>query len=980
MADISKIKVPDGTSYNIKDNSQTRSNHNHYDSDMVPLVHKKYESTSYYGTTNDWENTSWYFMSVKPDEWYKPWRVKLKVHTYCPNYSGYHSYTWSEIYGRETSMIYADWNEKYNSAHTYITFYPLKKAGFDANYGHAIGISIYNADSRTSSAYYRTFEIDYYECENCTVTILDTPVKWSAWTGTGTTNYGSLTSLDATTRGLCETNDANTTTENRIGYFAGKTGNKGIWATSLFMEDANGTYQNICTASDGTVTSSNRTTGTTKIANTNGFKVGSSIWFTNTTYSANTNINGSAVIYSSTSIFDTRYSFNTTLTAGSLTIYQPLYLVGTIDSVDNLFYLDSVWWTQTPNDPDKVYVLVGGVFDSTTSNCRATLYEQNKWYRYNGSSLVEIVNEANYANKSNAANLTTTQYGVAHYADTSGTFKNNPCLITSSTGGLEVKGHIAGDSGATGHGLYGGGGYHNAYNNILLHGDVTTGSSGIAFISDKITASTGAVTSINQPSDRGFIQYHACGITTASAEGTNPTLATSGENGRLVIGIGNDATDQLWLQTPGRTGLIHQVAATSYVIPDTGNTSGSVGSATKPIYVEGGIIKAGSYTLGAACEKAVDTTVTSGSANLVTSGAVYTAIDNLPEPMIFKGSVGTGGTITTLPTAAAANEGFTYKVITAMTTPVTAKVGDTVISNGSEWIVIPSGDEPSGTVTSVGITNGGGLTISGSPVTSSGSITVGHSNSVTAQTTQKVYPIKIDAYGHISAYGTSPTTLSGYGITDAKIASGTITLGSNTITPLTSASTLDATKLSGTIPTSCYTDTKNTAGSTDTSSKIFLIGATSQAANPQTYSQDTAYVGTDGHLYSNSKQVVNLSDTQALTNKTYNGYTLAGACAKAVVTSVDTSASLPTSNAVKTFVEGKGYVTTDTKNTAGSTDTSSKIFLIGATSQAANPQTYSDNEVYATSGVLTTKSVQVGGTAATMQYNSTTQAIEFVFT
>lgn len=70
---------------------------------------------------------------------------------------------------------------------------------------------------------------------------------------------------------------------------------------------------------------------------------------------------------------------------------------------------------------------------------------------------------------------------------------------------------------------------------------------------------------------------------------------------------------------------------------------------------------------------------------------------------------------------------------------------------------------------------------------------------------------------------------------------------------------------------------------------------------------------------------------------------------------------------------------TDTKNTAGSTDTSSKIFLIGATSQAANPQTYSDNEVYATNGVLTTKSVQVGGTAATMQYNSTTNAIDFIF-
>lgn len=60
-----------------------------------------------------------------------------------------------------------------------------------------------------------------------------------------------------------------------------------------------------------------------------------------------------------------------------------------------------------------------------------------------------------------------------------------------------------------------------------------------------------------------------------------------------------------------------------------------------------------------------------------------------------------------------------------------------------------------GTVTSVGVQNGGGLTVSGSPITSSGTITVGHSNSVTAQTTQAVYPIAIDAQGHISGYGTA---------------------------------------------------------------------------------------------------------------------------------------------------------------------------------------------------------------------------------
>lgn len=71
-----------------------------------------------------------------------------------------------------------------------------------------------------------------------------------------------------------------------------------------------------------------------------------------------------------------------------------------------------------------------------------------------------------------------------------------------------------------------------------------------------------------------------------------------------------------------------------------------------------------------------------------------------------------------------------------------------------------------GTVTSVGLTNAtnGGLSISGSPITSSGSITVGHSNVLSAaQTTQAVYPIKIDKNGHISEYGNAisiPTKVS----------------------------------------------------------------------------------------------------------------------------------------------------------------------------------------------------------------------------
>jgi hypothetical protein len=39
----------------------------------------------------------------------------------------------------------------------------------------------------------------------------------------------------------------------------------------------------------------------------------------------------------------------------------------------------------------------------------------------------------------------------------------------------------------------------------------------------------------------------------------------------------------------------------------------------------------------------------------------------IPEAMLFKGSLGTGGTITSLPAAASTNKGFVYKVITAGT-------------------------------------------------------------------------------------------------------------------------------------------------------------------------------------------------------------------------------------------------------------------------------------------------------------------------
>lgn len=127
------------------------------------------------------------------------------------------------------------------------------------------------------------------------------------------------------------------------------------------------------------------------------------------------------------------------------------------------------------------------------------------------------------------------------------------------------------------------------------------------------------------------------------------------------------------------------------------------------------------------------------------------------------------------------------------------------------------------------------------------------------------------------------TTIAADGKTDTL----TLTAGSNvTLTP-------DATNDKVTIASA---DTKNTAGSTDTSSKIFLVGATSQAANPQTYSHDTAYVGTDGCLYSGGTKVLTAhQDISGKVNK--SGDTMTG--------------RLTTTKAINQIITGSGTAASD---------------------------------------------------------------------
>lgn len=218
-------------------------------------------------------------------------------------------------------------------------------------------------------------------------------------------------------------------------------------------------------------------------------------------------------------------------------------------------------------------------------------------------------------------------------------------------------------------------------------------------------------------------------------------------------------TDELQvdvIKTHSSSGANTMTAGTDGQILKTNGTSSYWGSVTLDNVTDGTTRKLSDYALKASpalsgTPTAPTATAGTNTTQIATTAFVTNAINALPEPMIFKGTLGTGGTITTLPAAAAGNTGYTYKVITDGTyQSIAAKDGDTFISNGSSWTLIPSGDEPSGTVTN--IATGTGLI--GGPITTTGTIS-----------------IDTDVVAQISDIPTQ-TTVSGWGFTKN---TGTIT-------------------------------------------------------------------------------------------------------------------------------------------------------------------------------------------------------------
>lgn len=103
-----------------------------------------------------------------------------------------------------------------------------------------------------------------------------------------------------------------------------------------------------------------------------------------------------------------------------------------------------------------------------------------------------------------------------------------------------------------------------------------------------------------------------------------------------------------------------------------------------------------------------------------------------------------------------------------------------------------------------------------------------------------------------------------------------------------------------------------------------------------------------------SAQTVSIGkpSTAGTADKVANTLTFTGYQSKSYNGSAAVSVAIPSK--ISDLTNDSGYITsyTDTKNTTGSTNSSSKLYLVGATSQASNPVTYSNSGVYTQSGAV----------------------------
>lgn len=220
------------------------------------------------------------------------------------------------------------------------------------------------------------------------------------------------------------------------------------------------------------------------------------------------------------------------------------------------------------------------------------------------------------------------------------------------------------------------------------------------------------------------------------------------------------------------------------------------------------------------------------------------------------------------------------------------------------------------------------------------------------------------------------STIDNYTINGAKISTNpkiTVTVGgsgnavttasfSGTVLTLTKGATYDnyshpagsgASKSTGLYKFSTDSTSHISGVTAVTKSDITALGIPSSDTNT-TYSFSSGTGSFTVTPSGGSAQTVSIGkpSTAGTADKVANTLTFTGYQSKSYNGSAAVSVAIPSK--VSDLTNDSGYITsyTDTKNTAGSTNSSSKLYLIGATSQASSPVTYSNSGVYTQSGAV----------------------------
>jgi hypothetical protein len=220
------------------------------------------------------------------------------------------------------------------------------------------------------------------------------------------------------------------------------------------------------------------------------------------------------------------------------------------------------------------------------------------------------------------------------------------------------------------------------------------------------------------------------------------------------------------------------------------------------------------------------------------------------------------------------------------------------------------------------------------------------------------------------------STIDNYTINGAKISTNpkiTVTVGgsgnvvtaasfSGTVLTLTKGATYDnyshpagsgASKSTGLYKFSTDSTSHISGVTAVTKSDITALGIPSSDTNT-TYSFSSKDGGFTVISSGGFSQTVSIGkpSTAGTADKVANTLTFTGYQSKSYNGSAAVSVAIPSK--VSDLTNDSGYITsyTDTKNTTGSTNSSSRLYLVGATSQASSPVTYSNSGVYTQSGAV----------------------------